>query len=380
MSPVLINLFSLSPSDLGFMTSVYLIAFGATQFPLGVLLDRYGARKTLAPMMFFSVAASLIFAGSQNMAHLILSRTLMGIGMSGCLMAAFKAYAEWLPTERLPIVYSMESLMGGLGGMVATKPIAIAFTMFSWRFCYIIFAALTLCISVLVWVMVPQKDEKTISSTSDSVFTLFYKMIGFFGDRRFWFVAPIVAVGDSVMFTYLYLWIGPWLRDVAMFDENVTGTFMMFVFAGAAAGYFLNGVIAEYFQKKHWLSWEQIYLYSGAMLSILLAIIAFDNGRTSAPLWGVVMFFTTMTMIAFPITRRLYDSTEVGRALALINFLIFLVSFVFQWFIGVVLEFFPIVNGHFSPEGYRLSLAVIASLNALATLNFYFRLKNQNKY
>src|SRR2546428_11226001 len=42
--------FSLSPADLGFLTSMYLLAFAAFQLPLGVLLDRYGPRRVVAAL------------------------------------------------------------------------------------------------------------------------------------------------------------------------------------------------------------------------------------------------------------------------------------------------------------------------------------------
>ncbi len=132
MSLILIDTFTLPfrsrLHDIGI-----LISFGLAQFPLGVLLDRYGARKTLAPFMLFAVGGAFIFASSQNVGHLILSRALTGIGLSGCLMAAFKAYSEWLPSERLPLVYSLECLTGGIGGMVATKPNGFAISVFPWR-------------------------------------------------------------------------------------------------------------------------------------------------------------------------------------------------------------------------------------------------------
>ena len=65
MSPILTDTFSLTPADLGFMTSVYLIFFGMTQFPLGVFLDRYGARKTLAPFLLLAAVGVLIFSLAQ---------------------------------------------------------------------------------------------------------------------------------------------------------------------------------------------------------------------------------------------------------------------------------------------------------------------------
>jgi MFS family permease len=42
IAPNLVAEFSLSPADLGFLTSAYFMTYAAAQLPLGVLLDRYG--------------------------------------------------------------------------------------------------------------------------------------------------------------------------------------------------------------------------------------------------------------------------------------------------------------------------------------------------
>jgi MFS family permease len=376
MSPILVETFSLSPANLGFMTSIYLIFFGMAQFPLGVLLDRYGARRTLAPFMLFAVAGAVVFALSQNVGHLIISRALTGIGLSGCLMAAFKAYSEWLPAERLPLVYSLECLTGGIGGVVATKPIGFAISLISWRVVFIILGALTLLTSLSIWFLTP-KDGDTQSDKKISLSKQFAQMLSFLMDSRFWFIAPLVITGQSVMFAYLYLWVGPWLRDVALMGDAETGTYMMYAFIGAAAGYFLNGILADLFKRKGWLSWEKMYFYSGILLTAVLGFITFENGRYSAPLWGIVMFLSTMTMISFPLMRKLYASNEVGRVLSLLNFTIFFMSFVFQWFIGIVLDFYPVIDGRFSAKGYQLSLAVIVVLNVAAVIHLYFGLRKR---
>src|SRR5881227_3760959 len=62
--------FQLTPADLGFLTSMYLLAFAAIQLPLGVLLDRYGPRRVVAVLMCFAAAGALVFGLSQNLATL----------------------------------------------------------------------------------------------------------------------------------------------------------------------------------------------------------------------------------------------------------------------------------------------------------------------
>ena len=378
MSPILVDTFSLSPADLGFMSSVYLISFGLAQFPVGILLDRCGARKTLAPVLLFAAAGAVIFGSAENMSQLIISRALVGIGMSGCLMASFKAYADWLPQERLPLVYSIESLTGGIGGIFATKPILLAFETISWRYCFLGLAMFTVLISALIWFVAPA-DRTAKNGKSIPLCSLLKDMLLFFADSRFWFVAPVVTAAQGVMFAYLYLWIGPWMRDVAFMETVKAGEYMMYAFAGAAAGYFLNGVIADLLQKKGWLSWEKLYLYSGVLLTSVILLIAIINDRTAAPLWGIVMFLSTMTMISFPILRTFLKREEVGRAMSLLNFTIFFVSFVFQWFIGIILGFYPVSGGSFSPAGYKVALYVIVAINLIADLHLYIRLRKIGK-
>ena len=48
IAPDLVRDIGLDAADLGLMTSVAFLAFGAFQLPLGILLDRFGPRRTEA--------------------------------------------------------------------------------------------------------------------------------------------------------------------------------------------------------------------------------------------------------------------------------------------------------------------------------------------
>ncbi|NLG04207.1 MAG: MFS transporter, partial [Clostridia bacterium] len=356
MSPILIETFALSPTDLGFMSSVYLVAFGIAQFPIGVLLDLYGGRETLIPLLTFAVMGTLIFAVSESYAMLVLSKIFLGIGMAGCLMAAFKTYSQWMPAKKLPLIYSFHSLAGGIGGMVATRPLAYAFEIIQWRHICIFLAILTFMTLVLLYFLVPKSNLNNKKVSTPEIINSFQSMFHFCLESRFWMVAPIIITSQGVMFSYLYLWVGPWMRDVAKLDEVDVGMNMLFAFTGAALGYFLNGLVAELSIKTKKFSMEKLYLIFGVGLTIFLGIIVVKNDSSVSFIWVIVMFFANMTMIAFPLMQKLYASCEVGRALSLLNFTIFLMSFIFQWFIGVVLDFYPVVDGRFSAQGYQTSL------------------------
>ena len=101
IAPDLVADAGLAPAALGLLTSAYFLAFAAFQIPLGVLLDRFGSRRVEAVLLVIAAAGAIVFALAEGVTGLIVGRALIGLGVSACLMAAFKAFSTWLPPERL---------------------------------------------------------------------------------------------------------------------------------------------------------------------------------------------------------------------------------------------------------------------------------------
>ena len=82
IAPSLIEDLGLSASDLGLLTSANLFAFAAFQIPLGVLLDRYGPRKTESVLLIIAAIGTAMFAMAGSLAMLTLGRALIRLGTS----------------------------------------------------------------------------------------------------------------------------------------------------------------------------------------------------------------------------------------------------------------------------------------------------------
>ncbi len=207
-------------------------------------------------------------------------------------------------------------------------------------------------------------------------------MIAFLADGRFWYIAPVVTATQGVLFAYLQLWLGPWLRDAAGLPEADAGWLLLLSASGAALGYFLNGVLATLLLKKGWMTWETMYVSVGAIFVVLLGAIAAGPEKIPiAPwLWPFVMFLATMTMISFPLMRNLFDDDEVGRALSLLNFLVFFASFAMQWFVGAVLGLTPgPTPGAYAAAGYTYGLTTLTVINAAAVAHLAYCLRKRGK-
>ena len=66
ISENLTNELGIGPANLGLLTSIYLIAFASSQYPLGVALDRYGPRRVNAFLLLVAAAGAALFAVAER--------------------------------------------------------------------------------------------------------------------------------------------------------------------------------------------------------------------------------------------------------------------------------------------------------------------------
>lgn len=74
----LIQRFSLDAGSLGFLTSVYFLAFAVCAIPIGAALDGFGPPQVQGCLMTVAAAGALVFACAPATPYLIVGRALMG--------------------------------------------------------------------------------------------------------------------------------------------------------------------------------------------------------------------------------------------------------------------------------------------------------------
>src|SRR5688572_558283 len=204
--------FSLSSADLGFLTSMYLLAFAAFQLPLGVLLDRYGPRRVVATLLCVAAIGALVFALARDFTTLSIGRAMIGLGVSAGLMGAIKAFTLWFPLNRLALLNGLYLAAGGIGGLSATAPAEALLGPFGWRALFLLLAGMSVAASLLIFVVVPEKELPGKGTTLRDQIAGFGEI---FASLAFWRIALPLVVCHAGYLTLQGLWLGPWLYDVA---------------------------------------------------------------------------------------------------------------------------------------------------------------------
>jgi len=362
IAPDLTAELDLGPSVLGLLTAAYFIAFASFQLPLGVLLDRYGARKVEAVLLMVAAAGALMFGISDNVTGLIVGRALIGLGVSACLMAAFKVFTLWFPLEQWPRINGFQLAAGGFGAMSATAPVQAVLDVTDWRGVFLCLAAMTAAVAVAVWKVVP---EKAMQSTDLKLSDQLKGLLQVFTSPLFWRVAPLATASQATFMSIQSLWAGPWMRDMANLGRSETASGLMWLAGAMAASYILLGILTAWL-SRHGVKPLVTAVTGMATFMGIQIMIAFGPVEWHAPMWVLFGFFGTTGVITYAALTQLFPKDLAGRLNTALNLLVFVAAFAAQWGLGAIIDLFPVTEtGHYAPEGYRTGFFVLIGLQAL---------------
>ena len=203
VAPEIMAELGISAATLGLISSAYFLTFAACQIPLGILLDRYQTRDVASALLLFAAAGSLTFAMAESSLMLWIGRGLIGIGVSACLMAAFKCYTSWLKREQLPAINGLQLTSGGLGALTATAPVEFALTFTDWRGIFMATAVFSILIAALVRVCIPKTAMKR---PSEGIVALLSQTWAVVRTPAFYQLAPASMLSQSVFIATQSLW------------------------------------------------------------------------------------------------------------------------------------------------------------------------------
>ncbi len=350
--------FLLTKSDLGLMTASYFLTFTLMQIPMGVMLDRIGARKTEGFLLFFAVLGALIFSQATESWHLILGRGLIGFGVCASLMAAFKAYSECFAREKLPMMNNMQMMAGGAGALIGSGPVEILLNYTDWRGVFIILAVATFIIALMILFMPPKFEKPKASNDNQEEFWASFKQYKIiFADKRFWILTPPTVISQASQVAVIFLWGALYLKSVAGFSLHDVGNIMSLAAVCMVLGYVIFGFGSQILPKMGICSTEGLILAGQYIIIFGFAIIVFLPPQFS--FWGMFLVVGCMGsgILTYGLLSQVFDIRITGRVNSALNLLAFVMAFIFQWLIGVVIDM-VMDWGWILEDAYKLGFAI----------------------
>jgi predicted MFS family arabinose efflux permease len=355
LGPTLAAEFGLSAGGLGLLSSVYFLSFALFQLPLGLLLDRFGPRRVNATLLLVAAAGGAWFASAQSAESAIAARALLGLGVSGCLMASFTAFVLWYPPERISTMNGIAFSAGICGAMVATVPLELLLRVWPWRQVFLLLVAATLAVSVALWAVVPERSRGRAGSFPEQL-----RGLGaLFRDGAFVRIAVCLGASQFAAVALQTLWVATWLRDVAGYDPAQVARGLLAISVAMIAGYMGFGRAADRLAKQGRSALPLLVGGVAASSLCLLLIILGSRGALALALWCGFVATGTAVVLGYSILSRNLPKEMAGRANTAINQLGFIGMFSGQWLFGLVLDLWPQTPAGYAPDAYPWALGLL---------------------
>lgn len=367
ISPHLQREFGLDAQDLGFLTSTYFATFAAMQLVLGVALDRYGPRRIQAALLVVAAIGSGLFAIGHDVATLAVGRGLIGIGVSACLMAAFKANAMWWPKERLGLVNNAVGAFGSFGALSATSPLHALLGFVAWREVFAGLAVVTLALALVVYAVVPERRDAL--DTASSPRAQFAALAGIWRSAFFWRIGGVFITCQAVLLAYQTLWAAPWLADVERLGRQAVADHLFLIQLGFFVGLLTGGAVADRLRARGVPTSVVFTCGIGFFLVLQLVLVTGPAGYAWLT-WTGFGFFGAAGFLSYTVYAEHYPAALAGRVLTAANLLLFGAAFALQWGIGAIVDSFPpaqtaqmgshVATGHTTALGMALAFQAVA--------------------
>ena len=364
IAPDLARDFGILPSSLGLLSGAFFLAFGCVQLPLGICLDRFGARYTMFLCLGITTLACCLFALANGFEEMLLARLLMGLGCSSLLMGPMLLYSRWFSRERFATISGFHLAVGNLGAIGATAPLAFAAATIGWRGAFWGLAIFSLLMAWLVQAFLkdapPGHQPHPKESWGQAIRGL--KEVLLHPDVHK--ILPLSLVGYASFITLLGLWFSPYLADVHGFGLEQRGNALLLISLGHAAGILLWSPV------DRWANSRKYPVLCGVGASVvLMCCLAVPSQPPSAVAIGIVFLLGGVSAyipVLMAHGRSIFADRLTGRAITLFNMGNILGVFLLQGLSGLVLQLF-VDDGVPVPEiAYRCIFVLLAGLLILA--------------
>tara|TARA_A100001011_G_scaffold1458_1_gene1729 strand:+ start:60 stop:1277 length:1218 start_codon:yes stop_codon:yes gene_type:complete len=371
LSPLLTSEFNLTAGDLGLLAGGYFLGFASMQIPLGYLLDKHGPKKIVSSFLLIAIIGATAFSLAESFAGLLISRILIGVGVSACLMGPLTGYRIWFADEYQQRANAWMLMILSMGFVFSTLPVQILLPIIGWRWIFIGIAILILIIILLTLLFIPpwknkiNYDKKKNNGSLSDVWK----------NNFFISTIPLGLFNYGGMIAIQTLWAGPWMVRVSGYTPLESATGLFWINGTMLVSFFIFGYILPKITKLGFKTMKLMKI--GLPISYLSLLIIIISGENAGTIHFTIYILTSIVLtLTQPAVALSFPTNLAGKSLTSFNLLIFVGTFIMQWGIGLVIDLSLYLKND-ETQSFQISFTVYLIICILSYS--YFIMKNKNE-
>jgi MFS family permease len=351
--------FHATPAVLSTFVVLQLLVYASLQVPVGLLLDRFGARHLIVAGGLIMAVGQLLLALATGLPAAFLARALVGAGDALTFISVLRVLSAWFPPRRVPLMTQLTGLLGQLGQVLSAIPLVALLHGPGWTSAFASAAGTGLLALVLVLVVIKNRPAGAPAPVVAPEATRMWQSL-----RAAW-LTPWTRLGFwSHMGTqfsgtvFALLWGVPFLvAGQGLRPSEASALLTVLVLAGIVAGPVIGEFTARHPLRRSWL----VLTVIGITASVWTAVLLYPP---PAPRWLLVLLVIVLALggpgsiVGFDYARTFNPGGRQGTAVGIVNVGGFSASVAVVMAIGVLLGAVGDPDRGYTPEAFRLAWCV----------------------
>jgi len=354
--------FDTNAQQLATLAVFQLVVYAGMQIPVGILLDRFGAKRLLITGALVMSLGSLTVALAPNLGLAVLGRMLVGMGDSFTFISMIRMINGWYEGAKASRMQQNVSTVGQLGQFVSAVPFWFLLEHFGWNFSFTVISLVSLLVLLLLVAFTADEslEHKHLKHQAPSLKIATSQLVENIRNPGIRMAFWTHFVTQPTTTSVALLWAVPFLVSAeGQSHEFASLTLTLMVLFGLVTGPVIGLICSKYPQRRALLVYLVVALTSLTWVSLL----AIPNQSSSSVLLVCFLLISIggpASLVAFDYTKDIAPKSRLGSANGFANVGGFLASFVMMYLTGLVVDLVQQVTGsteRFTLLGFRWGFA-----------------------
>jgi MFS family permease len=323
-------------NHIGAMISAYYVAYALMALVAGVLLDRYGPRRTIPFGIAVVGLGCLVFAQGSEAAGMG-GFILQALGAIFAFIGSSYVAARYLPARMLAMFIGFTQCLGMAGAAFGSKPIHVAIDPVGsfhvpWQSVWLMFAVAGFVLAVATWFIMPRDQGDSPSHHGKLSFASVvgpFKVV--FGNVQSWLAGIVGGLLFLPTTIGALVWATSFLHGGEHLSMAAAASDASMVPIGWVIGCPLLGYISDKIGRRKPVLIAGAFVMLGAGLTAIYVPVGVLPRFSVALALGIA---SGAAMIPFSMMKEVNPSQVKGTAAGVMNFLVFVTTGIMSPFIS----------------------------------------------
>jgi MFS transporter, ACS family, glucarate transporter len=323
LAPGIIRDLGLTTVQMGYVFTVFQLAYALFEIPTARWADRKGTRSVLSRIVLWWSGLTAATGAAFNYPMLLVTRFLFGVGEAGAWPCVARTFSRWIPQRERGTVQGIFFAWAHLVGGLTPALVLWLLRFMSWREVFVCFGLVGL-VWTAVWLSWFRDDPSEHPGVNAAELELIVSErpadCGHSAGLTYWrklltnrnvLALSVMYIPNAMMFYFRITWLPTYLRQRHGFDAGNLAIFAGLPLIVSVPGDLLGGMVTDRLASRYGLRIGRCGLGCVAYVIAGLALLA--AGASSSPILAATLIALATGLTMFTLGAAWGTVMEVGR-------------------------------------------------------------------